>query len=358
MWHGVPRSNELIGTAGAIVVKMLDQSCTDKWDDFVLSCADATFFHRSGWKTVMEEVFGHEAYFLYAERDGVVLGVLPLARVRSVVFGHSLCSLPFCVYGGIAATSVDAWAALDDEAQELAKRLNVDYLEYRSQTLSHSDWFHKNLYVTFRRPIFEEDEDNLKAIPRKQRAMVRKSVRAGLICDTGADIEEFFRLYANNSHRHGTPALPRAYFECLIEKFSPHCEVVIVRNPKGRAISGVLAFYHREEVLPYYAGDLPEARELAANDFKYWELMRHARLKGLKIFDYGRSKVGTGSYDFKRNWGFEPIPLPYEYKLYKGHKVPDTNPLNPKYRLFIECWKRMPQGLANMLGPRIVKYLG
>jgi FemAB-related protein (PEP-CTERM system-associated) len=111
-------------------------------------------------------------------------------------------------------------------------------------------------------------------------------------------------------------------------------------------------------VLPYYAGDDEAARDLAGNDFKYWELMRRACARGLKVFDYGRSKLGTGSYSFKKNWGFEPQPLHYEYCLYKRDGIPQNNPNNAKFKLLIETWRRMPIGLANWLGPFIVRSLG
>lgn len=120
----------------------------------------------------------------------------------------------------------------------------------------------------------------------------------------------------------------------------------------------MLSFYFRDEVLPYYAGDDAAARALAANDFKYWELMRRACERGCRVFDYGRSKLGTGPYAFKKNWGFEPQPLSYEYRLYKRDSVPQNNPANPKYRAFIALWKRLPLGVANALGPHIVRNLG
>lgn len=126
----------------------------------------------------------------------------------------------------------------------------------------------------------------------------------------------------------------------------------------GEVISSVLSFYFRDEVLPYYAGDTIKARSLAANDFKYWELMRRACERGCKVFDYGRSKRGTGSFDFKKNWGFEPKPLHYEYQLHRAKQVPDQNPLNPKYQMFIKAWRRLPMPVANFIGPHIVKNLG
>lgn len=152
--------------------------------------------------------------------------------------------------------------------------------------------------------------------------------------------------------------MPKRYFDTLLKVFGKDCEILTVTTPEGKLLSSVLSFYFRDEVLPYYAGDDEAARDLAANDFKYWELMRRSCERGLRVFDYGRSKIGTGPYSFKKNWGFEPQPLHYEYCLYKRDSIPQNNPNNAKYKLFIEAWKRMPIGLANWLGPHIVRNLG
>jgi FemAB-related protein (PEP-CTERM system-associated) len=159
-------------------------------------------------------------------------------------------------------------------------------------------------------------------------------------------------------HRHGTPALSKRYFVALRNEFGSDCEILTVISPDGQALSTVMSFYFRDEVLPYYAGDLELSRQLAANDFKYWELMRRACERRLKIFDYGRSKVGTGSYEFKKNWGFEPQPLFYEYCLFKRDDIPRNNPSNEKFKRLIDVWRKMPIGLANCLGPYIVRNLG
>jgi len=329
-----------------------------RWDAFVAACRGATFFHRSGWQRIIEEVFRHQTHFLFGERAGRVEGVLPLARVKSRLFGDSLISLPFAVYGGVVAETSEAATALESEAQALAGRLGVDHLELRNVAARHPDWPTQDLYVTFRKEILPNADANMLAIPRKQRAMVRKAIKNGLTGEIDATPERFFALYADNVHRHGTPALPKAYFEALQRVFGSDCEVLTVRAPGGRPVSSVLSFYFRDEVLPYYAGDDVMARDLAANDFKYWELMRRACERGLKVFDYGRSKRGTGSFAFKRNWGFEPQPLHYEYRLFRGDSIPQNNPMNPKYRAFIAVWRRLPIGLANRLGPAIVRNLG
>ena len=335
-----------------------DRAGAARWDAFVDSCPQATFFHRAGWQTIIADVFRHRTYFIYAETDGVIDGVLALAHVNSLLFGNALVSLPFAVYGGVAALDDGAATALEGEAQKIAQRLGVAHLEMRNIARRHTDWPMQDLYVTFRKQILPDADANMLAIPRKQRAMVRKGIKNNLVSQIDAGAERFFKLYADNVHRHGTPALPRRYFEALLREFGPDCEVLTVTGPDGRLLSSVLSFYFRDEVLPYYAGDDEDARDLAANDFKYWELMRRACARGIKVFDYGRSKQGTGSYAFKKHWGFEAQPLHYEYQLYRRDAVPQNNPSNAKYRLFIEAWRRMPIGFANWLGPHIVRNLG
>ncbi|MEY2896859.1 MAG: hypothetical protein RL669_1128 [Pseudomonadota bacterium] len=342
----------------APAVRPYREADREAWTRFVATAPEASFFHRIEWRAILQEVFRHRTHYLVATRGPELVGVLPLAEVRSRLFGHSLVSLPFAVYGGAVALDDAAIAALHGAAVELAHSLGVSHLELRNRVLREPAWPHQDLYVTFRKPILPEVEANLSAIPRKQRAMVRKSIGRGLASEIDRDATRFFALYADNQHRHGTPPHARRYFDALLAHFGADAEVLTVLDPQGQPVSGVLSFYWRDEVLPYYAGDLATARDLAANDFKYWELMRRACERGLKVFDYGRSKRDTGSFDFKKNWGFEPVPLAYEYQLLTRDSVPQNNPANPRYRLMIDTWRRLPRPVANALGPHLVRHLG
>ena len=282
----------------------------------------------------------------------------PAAEVKSRLFGHALVSLPFCVYGGPACDDAEAAKGLLVAAEALGRELRAEYVELRNPLPLSDDWARQDLYVTFRKALAPDAEANLLAVPRKQRAMIRKGAKHGLVSTIDSDTRRFFALYADNVHRHGTPPFSRRYFERLFATFGADCEVLTVVDARGVPVSSVLSFYFRDGVLPYYAGDSVDARDLAANDFKYWELMRRASERGLKTFDYGRSKRGTGSFDFKKNWGFEPTPLAYEYRLLTRDSVPENNPLNPKYRALIAVWRRLPRPLVNAVGPLIVRGLG
>ena len=330
----------------------------ERWERFVSTCPEATFFHRIGWREIFADVLRHRPRYLLAERGPHVVGVLPLVETRSWLFGRALVSLPFAVYGGVAARDDEARRALHQAAVELGRAIGADHLELRNVRASELAWPRQDLYVTFRKTLEPDVEANMLAIPRKQRAMVRKGIQRELRSEIEHDTSRFFDLYADNQHRHGTPAHAKRYFEALKRVFGDDCEVLTVYSAQGVPLSGVMSFYFRDEVLPYYAGDVPAARDLAANDFKYWELMRRACERRLCVFDYGRSKRGTGSFDFKKNWGFEPAPLHYEYQLYTRDAVPQNNPSNPKYRAAIDVWRRLPRGVVNTVGPVLARHLG
>jgi FemAB-related protein (PEP-CTERM system-associated) len=337
---------------------------TTGWDRYVAAHPNATFFHQSVWRDVIARAFRHKTHYLIAEQDGTTAGVLPLAQVKTHLFGHTLISLPFCVYGGMLAENLETAAALATEAAAVGRRLAASATELRfledpePGSFGTADWQRRPaLYSTFRRTISADDEANLKAIPRKQRAVVRKGIERGLVATTSHDVDGLHRIYAESVRNLGTPVFSRRYFRLLAEAFGPAMDVVTVSDD-GTPVSAVMNFHWRDEVLPYYGGGTTAARACFANDYMYWAVMCQAAKRGARIFDFGRSKEGTGSYAFKKNWGFTPSPLSYYFNLAPGHSMPDNNPLNPKYRLMIAAWQRLPLPIANALGPVLVRGVG
>ncbi|MDX2447350.1 MAG: FemAB family PEP-CTERM system-associated protein [Desulfobacterales bacterium] len=329
-----------------------------RWDEFVMSCQESTFFHLAGWRTVLEESFGHRCHFLVAEENDEIQGVLPLAQVKSFFFGNSLSSLPFCVYGGILALSEEAREALRKAACTLAETLNVDALQLRNSHASGSDWPSSDLYYTFRKEIVADNEVNLKAIPNRQRAMVRKGIKYGLVSEESDSSERIYRVYSESVRNLGTPVFSKKYFDVLQKVFGKDCRILMIRDG-DEDVAGVMSFYFKGEVLPYYGGGIARARSIpGCNHFMYWELMRRSADEGITGFDFGRSKAGTGPYSFKKNWGFTPQPLAYEYYLVRSNEIPNVNPTNPKYRMLIEIWSRLPLPVANFIGPMLAKDLG
>ena len=338
-------------------VSELGNEDSSRWDAFVEKHDDSTFFHRAGWKVVLEEAYGHKVHFLYAERDGLIEGILPLAQVKSLLFGNNLVSLPFCVYGGVVADNKGAADALIKAACKLADGLKVDALELRNLKKSDQDWPEKSLYYTFRRPISGDNDANMSAIPRKRRAMIRNGIKNGLLSELDDGWERVYNTYAESVRNLGTPVFSAKYFRILREVFKNDCRVMMITH-EGLDVAGLMSFYFKDQVLPYYAGSYESAKTHKAHDFMYWELMRRSSDEGIRLFDFGRSKADTGPYLFKKGWGFEPEPLHYEYYLVEADAIPELNPNNPKYKIFIDVWKKLPLPIANRLGPLLSRSLG
>jgi FemAB-related protein (PEP-CTERM system-associated) len=220
------------------------------------------------------------------------------------------------------------------------------------------DYPTKDLYFNFSRELDPDPEVNLAAIPRKQRAMVRKGAKSGLTHETGHHLlPEFYEMMARSYHSLGTPIFAQRFFSKFLDAFGEMSDLLVVRSPEKEPVAGVLTFYYKDRVMPFYAGSRIEARALAPNDYMYWQLMKDGCERGYRVFDYGRSKADTGSFSFKKHWGFEPRQLAYQYMLIKAEEMPNLSPTNPKYRKKIEMWRRMPFGLTKILGPPLAKYL-
>ncbi|MCK5696598.1 MAG: FemAB family PEP-CTERM system-associated protein [Gammaproteobacteria bacterium] len=338
-------------------MKQAQNSDESLWDDYVNQHPDATFFHLFGWKKALEMTVKHKNYYLYALNGETIVGVLPLGHIKSLLFGNTLVSTPFAVYGGILADNDEVKSLLRQAACDLAEKLKVDHLELRNLKRENPDWPTKELYVYFKKELADNDDDNLKAIPRKQRAMVRKGIKADLSVEVNQNIEPFFQAYSESVRNLGTPVFPKKLFQSLLTVFSDKLDILTITK-EDTLVASVMNFYFRDTVLPYYGGGTSSARFLKGNDFMYWSLMQHAAKKEIKYFDYGRSKEGTGSYSFKKNWGFEPQPLYYEYYLVTAKEISEINPLNPKYQIFIKLWRKLPLKLSQILGPIFSRDLG
>ncbi|HNP62597.1 MAG TPA: FemAB family PEP-CTERM system-associated protein [Woeseiaceae bacterium] len=328
------------------------------WDRYVDSNDAATFFHRAGWYRVIQKSFNHTPHYLQAtDSNGDIRGILPLFEVKSLLFGHFLVSLPFAVYGGAVADNEKILRLLEDSAAELAVKLGVDYLELRNKEKTRDDWPSKSMHATFVREIEDGDEAILLSIKNKQRAVVRKSINSNFSREIQDNIVDFFHAYSVSVRNLGTPIFSRKYFANLKNEFGSDCEIVSIRDGDELHCS-LLSFYFKDQVLPYYGGGLPQSRTSKAMDYMYFDLMCRAGSKGCKTFDFGRSKIDTGPYNYKRHWGFTPQPLHYQYFLVNATAMPELNVNNPRYKLLIAAWQKLPLKLSQIVGPLVSKYLG
>ncbi|MBX3565043.1 MAG: FemAB family PEP-CTERM system-associated protein [Sphingomonas sp.] len=329
---------------------------------FVHDHADGTPFHLPAWSIAVARGCGQTNHYLVAEGgNGQLAGVMPLTEVHSPLFGRALVSAAFGVGGGILADNPRVAAELAEAAWALAGRLSCPVMEVRGGPLPGPEWHvDTTRYIGFARDLAADDDAELLAIPRKQRAEVRKSLEIELEVAVGSDEREqaeHYAVYAESVRNLGTPVFPKSLFSEVLREFGKSADLLIIRE-SGVAVSSVLSLYWNGTVYPYWGGGTRAARALRANDRMYFELMRHARTRGCTRFDFGRSKTGTGAAAFKKNWGFEPMPLTYYERVAEGAKARDASPANPKFSLQVKVWSKLPLAVANRVGPWISRGLG
>lgn len=330
---------------------------------FVADHTAGTPFHRPAWLRATARGTGNRALALVAERAGSLIGYLPLLDVRSPLFGRVLVASGFGVGGGVLSEDAAATAALFIGAEELASRNSCPAIELRGGPLpeARSGWtIRHDLHCGFVCDLAIDDEAQLAAIPRKQRAEVRKGLANDLTVEIGSGLDDraaHYAVYAQSVRNLGTPVFPRQLFSEVLDAFGVDADILTVRH-RGQPVASVLSLYHAGAVMPYWGGGTHDARRLRANDRMYYELMLHARRRGCTRFDFGRSKTGSGAYDFKRNWGFEPMPLGYANWAADGAPLRDADPTSSRHSAKIALWKHLPLPLANALGPWIARGLG
>jgi FemAB-related protein (PEP-CTERM system-associated) len=353
--------NAFSPVAGVIIRTVELAPNRDRIDAYVVAQAGAQPFHRPQWSEAVERGCGQRAYYLLAERPSKkIAGVLPLTEIRSSLFGTALVSAGFAVGGGPLAEDDTVAEALAKAAWNLAGQLGCPSIEMRGGRVPLSWKRCEGVYAGFVRALPAGDEAILTAIPRKQRAEVRRAQGFGLDVSQGsaaADRDAHYAVYAESVRNLGTPVFPRELFDAMLDGFGEDADIVTVWKD-GAPVSSVLSFYLNGTVYPYWGGGTRAARALRANELAYYELMRRAAARGCDRFDFGRSKLGTGAYAFKKNWGFEPQPLVYSMRTAAGMTPREINPLSPKYRLKVAAWQRLPLWVANRLGPRIARGLG
>ncbi|MGQ3287564.1 MAG: FemAB family XrtA/PEP-CTERM system-associated protein [Sphingopyxis sp.] len=336
-------------------------SDTAAWDAYVAAHAQATPFHTRAWCEAITKATGHRCHLVTArDATGALTGILPLHHIRSPLFGQALVASGFAVGGGILADNPAVAATLAQGAADMARSLDVPSVELRGGPQPAGWQVDEGTYAGFARDLAADDDAELLAIPRKQRAEVRKALESGLTVTTGRseqDRRDHYRIYATSVRNLGTPVFPKPLFSCVIDAFGDDADILNVRNDR-EVVASVLSLYWRGTVMPYWGGGTADARKLRANELMYFALMRHARARGCTRFDFGRSKLGTGPFAYKKNWGFEPQPLTYARWLAPGETARDTNPNSAKYRLQVDLWKKLPLWAANRIGPLIARGLG
>jgi FemAB-related protein (PEP-CTERM system-associated) len=310
-----------------------------------------------GWLLVFQEGLRHEPYCLEAVSDERTVGLLPLAFVRSRLFGRFLVSLPYLNTGGVLATKDSVRVALVDRAVQLADALDVRYLELRhEERLAHPALRHELTSKAHLRLVLPASTDELwGSLGPKVRNQVRKGEKGGLTVHWGATdlLGQFYRVFAENMRDLGTPVFSQRLFRSILRQFPGQAELCVTRL-EGRPVAAALLVHGAGLTEVPSASSLRRFNSTNANMLMYWHLLRRAIERGQAIFDFGRSTVDSNTFRFKRQWGAEPYPAVWQYYVRSG-TIGDMRPDNRRYQLMIRLWQHLPVALTRLIGPPIVR---
>lgn len=341
-------------------VRLFTSSDTAAWDNYVHGQPQATVFHRLAWAEAVADAYGHTPRHVTAWQGDHLVGVLPLMEVRSVFVGKVLVSLPYATYGGVCADDASTAEALADFAEELCRERGANYVEYRHRDPVALDRPTFGHYDTFRKALPESAGDIVPGLPRKTRAAVRKGLKE--LGDDAARIgpeylDTVYDLYSITLRRLGSPNYRRRLFRALQDRYGDDCVFLAVFD-QGQPVAGVMSFVFGDEIVPYFSGSVAGGMAKRANNLMYVKLMAYAVERGLRMFDFGRTRRDNrGPYDFKRHMGFEPTPLAYQIHLAPGAEMPNLSPSNARFSLAIRLWRRLPLWLTRAAGGRISKWI-
>ena len=327
------------------------------WDDFVLSNPTGTNYHQYAWRSVIEKSFGHKTFYLAAMGDkDEICGVLPLVHMNSRLFGNFLVSLPFFNYGGLVCNEGKAGVTLLEKARFMLSEVSADHAELRHLEPCQEGLATKEHKVTMILDLHKDEETQWKALDAKVRNQVRKAEKSGLTAVTGhlELLDGFYDVFCRNMRDLGTPVYGKNFFRNILETFPDTTRIISVMLGGKTVASGILTWFKDTLEVPW-ASSISDYREKCPNNLLYWEAIRFAIGNGSGKFDFGRSTPGEGTYRFKKQWGARPVQLYWQYLLGQGKEVPELNPDNPKYRMAIKVWQKLPLAMANVLGPRIVR---
>ena len=328
------------------------------WQQFVESRPEADNYHQWGWKQVIERSFGWPTYYLMAESDGRIRGILPLVWQRSWAFGSFLTSLPFLNGGGVVAEDKEAEDALLQEAIALAQSLAARHLELRHRRDHQLGLPARTNKVAVVQPVGPDAEYLFRSLRPRVRTKIRKAEKSGLTAEfVGRDgLDDFYGVFAENMRDLGTPVYSRDFFLEILRALPTQAHICVIRH-QGKPVAASLLTGYRDTLEAGWIASVHKYLELGPNVFLYWKMLCFAGERRYRILDFGRSTIGSGTHRFKMQFGSQEVALHWDYWLQDASGLPQLNPENPRYRLAIWLWRKLPVGVTKLAGPRIVRWL-
>jgi serine/alanine adding enzyme len=345
--------------AGPFRIEPLADKQRAAWDEFVLSHPEGSIYHLAIWRDLITELFGHQTHYFCASRlTGEIVGILPLVRLKSRLFGDFLVSMPYFNYGGALGINTETEEALMQRASELAQELGCNHIEFRDTFERDARWTLRTDKVAMELALPPSVDQLWSDLGSNLRRKIKRPQKEGVQILHGNEelLPQFYRVFARNMRDLGTPVYPEAFFKSIIETF-PNASSIIVLQLRRQPVAAIFLLGFKDRLEMPWVASVRKFNRLMINMLLYWEALRKGVGDGYEVFDFGRSTIDSGTYRFKGQWGARPKQLYWHYWSRDGKGLPGLTPDNPRYSAAIQIWRRLPLSLTNWLGPKIVKNL-
>jgi FemAB-related protein (PEP-CTERM system-associated) len=352
--------NRSLTTPLAIEVRIADAACLAealaRTEGLYTEPPQLALSRLPQWLTILEKGLGHRPILITAERAGTVEGALPLVLLKSPFFGRFLVSLPYVNTAGVMATA-EASHALVDAAVALADEHDVRFLELRhEETVEHKALCHQLTHkVHMRLPLPSTPAALWDGLKSKLRSQVKSCLKRNFQVDWGTQdqLDAYYDVFCRNMRDLGTPVYSCRLFASILDAFPNQAELCIVKHD-GRTMAAALLLHGRGVTEVPSASSLRHYNSMGANMAMYWHLLERAVLRGQQVFDFGRSTLNSGTYDFKKQWGPVVTPAVWQYYIRHG-EVGQMRPETGRYGTMIRVWRKLPVWLTRLVGPLIVR---
>ena len=346
---------------GSVVLSRLTEPRRADWDAYVRSAPGGLPQHLSGWQAVLRKTYGYGTHFLLAERQGQVVGVLPLFVVRSLLVGDTAMTLP----GGLCADDDEAAAALLEHAHELARAERVKRLVIQDARRVWPGAFHtESHHETWLVDVRAGQEALWSALHRNIRRQVRMARSNELTVEidrTGRCLDDFYQVFSRFTHQSGTPVFGRTFVENVVEAFPSNFNIVVVRK-ESQPIGAYFQLEVANTMVGVWGAALHEFLELRPVYLAYWETLVHAVERGCAYVDMGRSPAGSNASKFKGQWNGVSCPV-YQQSMNltlggeANGSVTSRVQSDAKFRTFRQIWPRLPFPVVQRVGPLLRKHV-
>jgi len=346
------------------------------WQNYIHQHAYGGIYYSWEFLSALHTAHQHRIILFVAQKaEEKIVGCVPVIEQKSTLFGHLWTSIALVNYGGIIADNALIEEQLLNTLTSMAKEECIKRLEVRglyqrpvNKTPENVDWAVQTDKASMWLPLPKDhsSETLLKQFKAKLRSQIKKGYTDKVRTRVGRSelLEDFYTVFARNMRDLGTPVYDKNLFQEIVSALHKNTKLVIIYHEDKPASAAFLILNDDRMEIPW-ASTIRDYNRFGLNMVLYWEVLKYACEQKCSIFDFGRSSIDASTYKFKKQWGAQAVQhYWYAYEPSTTKKSSEVEPPstkvstdNPKFKLLIACWKRLPVWLSKISGPHIVKFI-